>query len=104
MSRQLVAKEILIVGDSNIQRNLLSAGRLYSDLSENGLARNLVELAEAIKLIHHDKYKLIIFAMMTNIIVDAGNTATSTCLDARLAAIKPYLEALIKDISIRKQI
>ncbi len=28
MSRQLIAKEILIVGDSNVQRNLLSAGRL----------------------------------------------------------------------------
>jgi len=98
MSRQLIAKEILLVGDSNVQRNLLSAGRLYSDLCENGLARNISEFAEAVKLIQRDKYKLVIFAMLTNIMVDAGNTSASPSLDARLATIKPYLEALIKDI------
>ena len=43
MARQLQAKQILILGDSNVRQNLAHAGRLYFQLREAGLSRNLKE-------------------------------------------------------------
>jgi hypothetical protein len=54
MARQLQAKQILFLGGSNVRRNLAHAGRLYFQLSEVGLSRNLKEFREAAKMIDLD--------------------------------------------------
>ncbi len=43
MARSLTAKQFLIVGDSNVEHNLLHAGRLYSELADSVPARNLAQ-------------------------------------------------------------
>lgn len=73
MARQLHVKDILIIGDSNIRRNIARSGRYYSQSAEIGSARNLTEFAEAVKMIEPEKFKIVIFAMITNIAIDAGN-------------------------------
>jgi hypothetical protein len=40
-------KEILIIGDSNVEKNLIHTGRLYSQQCESVPASNLDEFAEA---------------------------------------------------------
>ena len=75
MARQLQAKQILILGNSNLRRNLAHAGRLYSQLSKVGLSRNLKEFREAANMIDPDHYKIVIFAMTINIVIAAGKTA-----------------------------
>jgi hypothetical protein len=89
-------KNILIIGDSNIRRNLARSGRYYSQSAEIGSARNLAEFTEAVKMIEPEKYKIVIFAMITNVAIDAGNP----CLDnqARLQAISDCLGPLFIDI------
>jgi len=96
MARQLQAKQILFLGGSNVRQNLAHAGRLYFQLSEVGLSRNLKEFREAAKMIDPDHYKIVIFAMMTNIVIAAGNTALD--YDSRLSAIDDCLEPLIREI------
>ncbi len=96
MARQLQAKQILILGDSNVHWNLAHAGRLYSQLSEVGLSRKLEEFSEAAKMIDPDHYKIIIFAMTTNIVIAPGNTALD--YDSSLSAIDDCLEPLIREI------
>jgi hypothetical protein len=43
-------------------------------VAECSQARNLSEFIEAASSIMPEKHRLVIFAMLTNIIVDAGNT------------------------------
>jgi len=69
---QILAKDILIIGDSNVRRYLFRPGKHYAQCSDFGVARNNTELAEALKLIVTDKYRIVIFAMLTNLVVDAG--------------------------------
>jgi hypothetical protein len=67
MARLLHAKDILIIGYSNDRRHLSRSGRSYSVTAECGTARNLSEFAEAAKMLEPDKYKIVIFAMLTNV-------------------------------------
>ncbi len=49
MSRQIqAAKDLLIFGDSNVERNILHTGRLYSQSSESVPSRNLNEFTSAL--------------------------------------------------------
>ncbi len=98
MARQLHVKDILLIGDSNIRRNIARSGRYYSQSAEIGSARNLTEFAEAVKMIEPEKFKIVIFAMITNIAIDAGNP----CLDAqaRLQAISDCLGPLFVEIRL----
>jgi hypothetical protein len=96
MSRQLQAKEILLVGDSNIRRNLLHAGRAYSQPCDCGLARNQEELQTALQMIQPDKYKIVIFAMATNLIVAAGNSSPTPAV--RVASVESYVKTLIAEL------
>ncbi len=92
MSRQLRCKDFLIVGDSNVHRNLLHTGLFYHQQTECGLARNTEELAEALRLIQSNNFKLVVFDMMTNLVVNAGNASASSSMSARLAAIDDCLK------------
>jgi hypothetical protein len=100
MSRQLQArKSLLLIGDSNVERNILHTGRLYCDEAESVPARNQNELHAALRLIQPNKHKLVVFAMLTNLVISAGNLAPSTDLRSRLTAIESYLKVLIREIT-----
>ena len=100
MSRQLQArKSILIIGDSNVERNIRHTGRLYCEQAESVPARNQVEYHAAVKNIQPNKHKIVVFAMTTNLVINAGNTALSADLPTRLTSIDSYLEVLIKEIT-----
>jgi len=98
MSRQLQArKSLLIIGDSNVERNILHTGRLYCEQAESAPARNQNEYQAALRQIQPNKHKLVVFAMLTNLVVAAGNSASS--LPARLTSIEAYLKLLIRNIT-----
>ncbi len=100
MSRQLQAnKELLIIGDSNVERNLLHTGRLYCQMAESVPARNLSELGKAVGLIQPAKHKVVVFAMITNIVIAAGNAISTLDPSARLIAIEACLKSLLRDIA-----
>ena len=96
MSRQVISKDVLIVGDSNIRRYLYRSGGAYSQACDCGLARNLTEFGDTLKLIESDKYRIVIFAMMTNIVIDAGSAGHdhSSRYDAIEECLSPLLENL----------
>jgi hypothetical protein len=100
MSRQLQAKkELLILGDSNVERNILHTGRLYCQLAESVPARNITELSNAVNQIQPAKHKVVVLAMLTNIIVNAGNSIATLDPSARLIAVEACLKSLITDLA-----
>jgi hypothetical protein len=100
MARQLQAKkELLILGDSNVERNILHTGRLYCQMAESVPARNIPELGNAVNQIQPIKHKVVVLAMLTNIIVNAGNTVATLDPSARLIAVESCLKSLITDLT-----
>jgi len=100
MARQLQAKkELLILGDSNVERNILHTGRLYCQMAESVPARNITELGNAVNQIQPIKHKVVVLAMLTNIIVNAGNTVATLDPSARLIAVESCLKSLITDLT-----
>jgi len=100
MSRQLQArKSLLIIGDSNVERNILHTGRLYCEQAESVPARNQGEYQKALKSIQPNQHKLVVFAMLTNLVVNAGNASSSTALSSRLTSIESFLSSFIKDLT-----
>ncbi len=100
MARQLQAnKELLILGDSNIERNILHTGRLYCQLAESVPAQNLTELGAAVGHIDPTRHKVVVFAMLTNIVVGAGNAVSTLDPAARLIAIEACLKTLFRDMT-----
>jgi hypothetical protein len=98
MSRQLQAKEVLLIGDSNVERNILHTGRLYGQFADSVPARNLDEFASVLGRVQPDKYKTVVFAMFTNIVVSAGST-TAQDVPSRLSAVGACLKTLIQTIT-----
>jgi hypothetical protein len=96
---QQFTKDILILGDSNVERNILHIGHLYSQLSDSVPARNLEEFSTALTHLPTDKYRIVIFAMLTNIVVGAGNSSPSTDLPTRLRCIEACLKSLFQLIT-----
>ncbi len=100
MARQLQArKELLIIGDSNVERHILHTGRLYCELAESVPARNITELGQAVLQIQPNRHKAVVFAMLTNIVINAGNSVSTLEPAARLIAVEACLKALFKDLS-----
>jgi hypothetical protein len=100
MARQLQAnKELLIIGDSNVERNILHTGRLYCQLAESLPTRNLTELSTAVNHIQPTKHKVVVFAMLTNIIISAGNSVATLDNSAHLIAVEASLKNLFADLS-----
>jgi hypothetical protein len=99
MARQLQAKkELLLLGDSNVERNILHTGRLYCQLAESVPARNITELSNAVNQIQPNKHKVVVLAMLTNIVINAGNTIATLDPSARLLAVEACLKGLITDL------
>jgi hypothetical protein len=100
MARQLQAKkELLLLGDSNVERNILHTGRLYCQMAESVPARNITELSNAVNQIQPAKHKVVVLAMLTNIIVNSGNTIATLDPSARLIAVEACLKGLFTDIT-----
>jgi hypothetical protein len=100
MSRQLQAKkELLIIGDSNVERNILHTGRLYCQLAESVPARNISELSKAVTQIQPSKHKAVVFAMLTKLIVSAGNSLATLDTSARLISVEACLKNLFIDLT-----
>jgi hypothetical protein len=100
MARQLqAAKDLLILGDSNVERNILHTGRLYSQTSESIPDRNITELNQALTQLQPGKYKIVVFAMLTNLVINAGNSSTLNNPATRLAAIEASLKTLFRTLT-----
>jgi hypothetical protein len=99
MARQLqVSKELLIFGDSNVERNLLQTGHFYSQYADSIPARNLNEFANALQKAQIDRYKTVVFAMFTNLVASAGSTTTQD-LTSRLSAVGACLKSVLQSIT-----
>ncbi len=100
MARQLQAKkELLLLGDSNVERNILHTGRLYCQMAESVPARNITELSNAVNQIQPAKHKVVVLAMLTNIIVNSGNAIATLDPSARLIAVEACLKGLFTDLT-----
>jgi hypothetical protein len=93
---QLIAKDLLIIGDSNIRRYLYRSGGAYSQACDCGISRNLTEFGNSLKMIESKNYRIVIFAMMTNIVIDAGSAGhdQSSRLELIGECTSPLLENL----------
>jgi hypothetical protein len=98
MSRQPVTKDLLIIGDSNVERNILHTGRLYSQLCASVPARNLNEFSMALNSFKAEKYTMVVLAMLTNIVIAAGSLKTKD-VPARLLSIEACLKTLFLTIT-----
>jgi hypothetical protein len=100
MARQLQAKkELLILGDSNVERNILHTGRLYCQLAESVPSRNITELSNAVNQIQPNKHKVVVLAMLTNIVINSGNSIATLDPSARLIAVEACLKSLFTDLT-----
>ena len=100
MARQLQAKkELLILGDSNVERTILHTGRLYCQLAESVPARNISELSNAVNQIQPTKHKVVVLAMLTNIVINAGNAIATLDPAARVIAVEACLKSLFTDLT-----
>jgi hypothetical protein len=99
MSRQLqVSKELLIIGDSNVERNISQIGNLYRQYATSVPARNLSEFTTALGALKPNTHRTIVFAMFTNIVANAGGTLSQD-LSTRLSAIDACLKQVINSIA-----
>ncbi len=96
MAHQVMSKDVLIIGDSNIRRYLYRSGGAYSQACHCGLARNLTEFGDTLSLLESDGYKIVIFAMMTNIVIDAGSSGND--LHSRLELIGECVSPLLENL------
>ncbi len=95
MSQQVRARNLLVLGDSNVRRYLYRAGGAYSEACDCGIVRNLSEFGTSLKMVDNSHYNIIIFAMLTNIVIDAGSEGTDHA--SRLNAIEECLSPLLEN-------
>jgi hypothetical protein len=96
MSQQVQARSLLVLGDSNVRRYLYRAGGAYSETCDCGVVRNLSEFGSSLKMIENHKYRIIIFSMLTNILIDAGSEGTDHA--SRMNAIEECLSPLLENL------
>ncbi len=104
MSQQLQSRNLLILGDSNIRRYLYRAGGAYSLICDCGMARNMSEFGNSLRMVDSTNYRIIVFAMMTNIVIDAGSVGNdhTTRMDAIEECISPLRENLIGIFNLKQ--
>jgi hypothetical protein len=88
-----------LLGDSNVERNILHTGRLYCQMAESVPARNITELSNAVNQIQPAEHKVVVLAMLTNIIVNSGNAIATLDPSARLIAVEACLKGLFTDLT-----
>jgi len=86
-----MAKDLLIIGDSNVTRHYARLGYQVQNVTVVQ-ARNLSEITEALKAIN-SSFKIIVFACLTNLLVASGEAGASSA--ERLAAVSDQLNVFI---------
>jgi len=90
-----MAKDFLIIGDSNVTRNYTRLGYQVQSLAVVP-ARNLSEVTQALKESIKSTYKIIVFACLTNLIISCADAGSSTA--ERLSAISDLFNSIIPAI------
>ncbi len=96
MAQHVVARDVLLLGDSNVCRYLGRCGGAYTQACDCGLARNMSEFGSSLRMVEAANYRIVIFAMMTNIIIDAGSEGQDH--HSRIHAVDECLSPLIKNL------
>lgn len=87
--------EFLIVGDSNVKRFYTKIGLTHSQNIEFVEARNMTEFTTALTAFK-TSFKIVVLAFLTNLIVDAGDSATNDV--DRMSAIEELYNTIIPQI------
>lgn len=95
MASQIQAREYLVLGDSNVRRFYTKIGLSQAQNLEFSQVRNVDELSTALSSIKRS-YKFVVMAFWSNLIVDAGETASNdvdrmTAIDDMFNSIIPLL-------------
>jgi len=92
-----MAKETLIIGDSNVARFYTRIGQLAQGM-DFSRARNLAEMTQCFDLYRASKvvYKVVVLAFISNLIVAAGDDGT--CSSERLSSIEELFNEIIPAI------
>jgi hypothetical protein len=99
MAQQVISRDVLILGDSNIRRYLNRCGGAYTLACDCGMARSMTEFGNSLKMVEAPNYRIVIFAMMTNIIIDAGSEGHDH--QSRIDAIDECLSPLIENLRFK---
>ena len=87
--------EFLIVGDSNVRRFYTKIGLVHARNIEFVEARNMTEFSKALGAFK-DTFKIVVLAFLTNLIVDAGDSATNDV--DRMSAIEELYNTIVPQI------
>ena len=87
--------EFLIMGDSNVKRFYTKIGLTNAQNIEFVEARNMAEFNTALTSIKN-AFKIVIFAFLTNLVIDAGDAATNDV--DRMSAIEELYNTVIPQI------
>jgi len=93
---QHVARDVLILGDSNVRRYLGRCGGAYTQACDCGLARNMSEFGSSLRMVEANNYRIVIFAMMTNVVIDAGSEGQDH--HSRIHAVDECLSPLVENL------
>ena len=87
--------EYLVIGDSNVKRFYTKIGMSHVQNLEFVEARNLAEFNTALSSFKNT-FKMVILAFLTNLIVDAGDSATNDV--DRMSAIEELYNTVIPSL------
>lgn len=90
-----MAKDTLIVGDSNVNRNYPRLGYQVENVTVIS-ARNAAEVTQALQTSFKKSYKVIILACITNLVITAGEAGSSTT--ERLSSIGDVITTFISQL------
>jgi hypothetical protein len=60
------------------------------------MARSTAELEDSLKKIKPDQYRVVVFAMLTNLVIEAGSAGTD--MDSCMTSITEYLGGLFQEL------
>jgi len=86
-----MAKQLLLVGDSNVRRYFDRLSGAYGSEVDFVQSRNVPEWLEAINVCKKG-YRIVTFSFLTNIVIDAAKEGASD--DERLDLISPSLKSI----------
>jgi len=89
-----MAKDFLIIGDSNVTRNYSRLGYQAQSVAVVP-ARNLSEVTQALKESVKATYTFVVFACITNLIIAAGEAVAGADSECRLASIMEMLNNIL---------
>jgi len=87
-----MAKQLLLVGDSNVRRYFERLSMAYGTEVDFAQARNASEWAQVLPSCRKG-YRIVTYSFMTNIIIDSAKEATTD--DDRLDAISTSIKTIV---------